>query len=441
MIKKLSAPQIIAIGFLGIILIGAFLLTLPISSSSGDPTDFFTCLFTSTSAVCVTGLVVVDTGTHWSLFGQGIIISLIQIGGLGFMTIATMFLILSGKKIGLKDRVLIKESLGQYDMKGMVALARKIIVIAFSIEIVGAFLLFVAFVNKYGYSTGLWYAIFHSISAFCNAGFDIFGNYQSITSFQGNIIVNFTIMILIVLGGIGFTVIDDLIKNHKNFQRTSIHTKIVVYITIFLIISGAILFFILEYNNLSTIGNMNFWQKLMASLFQSVTARTAGFNSIDQMSLHESSKFLTTILMFIGASPASTGGGIKTTVLAVGILSTIAFVKNSKVHALGRQINYETINKAMAIILIAFFVVTLATFVISIENPEIELINILYEVNSAFGTVGLGIGITSNLTLLSKWILVILMFLGRVGTLTIVLAISRKEKITNITYPDGKILL
>lgn len=439
--KKISPPKFITGGFLTIIFLGALLLMLPVSSASGEPTDFLKALFTATSSVCVTGLVVVDTGTYWSLFGQIVIILLIQIGGLGFMTIATVIAIFSGQRIGTESRILIQESLGQEEIRGIVAFAKKIFITAFLIEGIGALLLMLRFLPKYGFTKSLWYGVFHSISAFCNAGFDVFGNGQSLTAFQLSIVVNLVIMALIVLGGIGFTVIYDIYANRKNLRRITLHSKIALIVTMALIFLGSVAFFVLEAENPSTLGGMNTFHKLLASMFQSITTRTAGFNSIDQGALTESSRFLTILLMFVGGSPASTAGGVKTTTIAVIFLATAAFVRKSDVQAYGRRISYATVNKAMAIMLIAFTLILLSTLIISIENPSIQFLNILYEVVSAYGTAGLSTGITSDLTKLSQLILIALMFAGRVGALTIVMAIAGRERSEHFRYPEGKVLL
>ncbi len=438
---KFSPPKIITLGFLAIIFVGALLLMLPISSASRQTTGFLEAFFTSTSAVCVTGLAVVDTGTYWSAFGKVVIISLIQIGGLGFMTIATVGSILAGKRIGIHSRLLIQESLGQEKVQGIVRFAKKIFISAFIIEAMGAFFLSLKWIPQFGFWKGSLFSIFHSISAFCNAGFDIFGNGQSLMGYQKSVIVNVIISLLIIFGGIGFAVMYDLMSNRNNLKRISLHSKLVLLISSLLIVTGTLVFFVLEKNNPATMGELGLFHKLLASMFQSVTTRTAGFNSIDQGGMMESSKFLTILLMFVGGSPASTAGGVKTTSLAVVFLATAAYVRKSDVQTFGRRISYDVVNKAMAIMLIAFVTILVSTLVISIENPQIQFLDIFYEVVSAFGTVGLSTGITGAVTAMSKIILISLMFAGRVGALTIVLAIAGKETSEHFRLPEGRVLL
>ena len=438
---RLSPAKVIAGGFLAIILLGALLLMLPISSAGRESTSFLNALFTSTSAVCVTGLIVVDTGVYWSGFGQLVIILLIQVGGLGFMTLATLLAILTGKRIGLKDRILAQEALGKFEVQGVVSFIIKIIKTSVLIEGLGVLLLLFCFVPRFGWGKGLWYSIFHSISAFCNAGFDVLGDGRSLAVFRGDLLVNFAITTLIICGGLGFTVMYDLAANRKRLRRISLHSKLVVSMTLLLLFFGALLFFVLEFRNAATIGEAGLYEKILASWFQSVTTRTAGFESIPQGALTESSRFLTILLMFVGGSPGSTAGGIKTTTLAVALLSMLAYVRKSDVHAFGRRIGYEVINKAMATVLIGFVLVLFSALVLSIENPQIQFLNILYEAVSAFGTAGLSTGITGALTGLSKVLLIILMFAGRVGALTVVLAIAGKERKRRIHYPEGRVML
>lgn len=438
--KGISPPQIIVLGFLAIILFGAFLLTLPVSSATGEGTSFLNSLFTATSAVCVTGLVVLDTGTYWSSFGKFVIISLIQIGGLGFMTITTFGVIMIGKKIGIKERILMQESLGQEKVQGIINLTKNIFLGTMFIEIIGALLLSTQFIPAFGWKDGIAKSFFHSISAFCNAGFDTLGNFSSLTGYYSNPVINMTIMLLIIFGGLGFTVIFDFIKN-KKLKKLSLHSKLALLVTSILLVFGTLVMLFLEYSNPETIGQMGLFNKIQVSAFQAVSPRTAGFNTIDLAKMTDSSKFFMMLLMFVGGSPASTAGGIKTTTLAVLVLAMLAFVNNRDVEAYGRRINYSVVNKAMTIVVIALFIVITGSMLISIGNPHIAFLDILFEVISAFATVGLTLGITTKLTATSQFILILIMFAGRVGALTIIMAIASRDKKYGYQLPEGNVLL
>ena len=447
-LEKWSSVQIITAGFLFIILLGAAILSLPISSRSGQWTNLVDSLFTATSAVCVTGLVVLDTATHWSLFGKVVIISLIQIGGLGFMTIATMISLIRGKKINLKERLLIQESLNQIDLSGIVSLTRKIILMVFIIESVGGILLSISFIPKFGLIGGLAYGFFHSISAFCNAGFDLMGSisgeFSSLTSFYDNSFIMITVSLLIILGGLGYPVILDVLKN-KRFSKLNVHSKLVITSTVLLLLVGFVFIFGLEYNNPDTLGNMDMKGKVLSSIFQTSTLRTAGFNSIDLALTKEPTILLMIILMLIGASPASTGGGIKTTTVAVLFLTVKDFLcGKDEIHIFERSISFDSIKKAIVIFFIAIFIFIVGTLVLSITNPQFSLIECVFEVMSAYATVGLSIGGSPNLNTIGKFIIMILMFLGRVGSLTIftaILSINISKKDKNIRRPKGKIII
>lgn len=434
------------LGFLGLILLGATLLNLPIMTNSNESIGFLNALFTATSAVCVTGLVVVDTATYWNSLGQFVIISLIQIGGLGFMAITTLFAIIIRKKINLKERLLIQESLNQGDLSGLVKLTRYILMMTFAIEGIGAILLSITFIPQFGLLKGIWYSIFHSISAFCNAGFDLMGQtsgeFSSITYYYNNVLFIITISALITLGGLGFPVILDVTKT-KNFKDLNIHSKIVIISSISLILIGMFFILVLEYNNEKTLGHLNLKDTLLSSFFQSVTARTAGFNSIDLTLLRESTLFFMIILMFIGASPASTGGGIKTTTIATLILSVRALIyEKEDVEIYNRRIANGVIRKSLGIFLIGVLVVVLGTFIISVTEPHFSIIEAGFEVISAFATVGLSIGGSPTLSGLGKIFIILFMFMGRVGSLTIFMALaSRVRKKSLIRYPEGRIIV
>jgi trk system potassium uptake protein TrkH len=446
-INKREPTQIMVIGFATVILIGGLLLNLPIASQSGESVGLLNALFTATSAVCVTGLVVVDTATYWSGFGQVVIIMLIQVGGLGFMTIATLFSLIIKKKINLRERLLIQEALNQIDLSGLVKLTRYVLLMTFIIEGTGALLLSTVFIPQFGIAKGIWYSVFHAISSFCNAGFDLMGSvtgpFSSLTSYVNNFTITMTISALIILGGLGFPVILDVIK-HKKISKLTIHSRIVLFTTAMLIVVGMILILLLEYDNPDTLGPLGFGGKLLASLLQSVTPRTAGVNSIDLAAMHESSIFIIIILMFMGASPASTGGGIKTTTLAVLALTVKSFILGKEdIEIYERRIEISTVRKSVGIFFIGIIVVVSGTLIISVTDPDFTILEAGYEVVSAFATVGLSIGGSPNLSVLGKIFIMLFMFMGRVGSLTIFMALYSKgiKKNTTIRYPEGKILV
>lgn len=437
---SMEPTQIIVLGFAMTILLGGILLNLPVASQKNQSVGFLNAIFTATSAVCVTGLSVVDTGTYWSVFGKVVIITLIQIGGIGFMSMATLFYFVIGKKISLKERLVIQESLNQYDLSGLVRLTRNMLIGTFLIEGIGAFLLSFRFIPEKGFAVGVAYSLFHSISAFCNAGFDIIGNGRSLTPYQDSILVNFVIMGLIVSGGMGFTVILDFISK-RSFKRLNLHSKIVIFMTSFLIIFGAIVFFALEYDNPKTLADLSLKGKVLGALFQSVSPRTAGFNTIDIVGLKDASKFFTIILMFIGGSPASTAGGIKTVTFAVIMFGIIATIKGKEdVEGFGRRISYRAVNKAIAVIGIASGLVITCCMILTLTE-KFDFLSLLFETVSAFGTVGLTSGVTPGLTIIGKIVVIFLMFSGRVGVLTILLALAKKENKTLIKYPEGKVIV
>lgn len=446
-INTMEPAQVMVIGFGVVILFGGLILNLPIATKSGESAGFLNALFTSTSAVCVTGLIVVDTSTYWSEFGQFVIITLIQTGGFGFMTIATMFSLLIGKKINLRERLLIQESLNQRDLSGLVKLTRYIIMMTFAIEGIGALLLSMVFIPEFGLLKGIWYSIFHSISAFCNAGFDLMGTttgeFSSLMSFVDNALINFVIGGLIILGGIGFPVILDVINNRK-YSKLNIHSKIVINTSAILIILGFLFIFIAEFNNKASLGDLSMKEKLLSSFFQSVTLRTAGYTTIDLSLLKESTLFFMIILMIIGASPASTGGGLKTTTVATLFLTVKSFILGKEdIEVYQRRIGDTTVKKSLGIFFIGVFIALFGTLILTIVNPEYTLIESIFEVVSAFATVGLSIGGTPSLTVLGKILIMMLMFLGRVGSLTIFIALlSRNNKVkSKIRYPEGKIIV
>lgn len=438
---KLTAFQILALGFITLISVGGLLLSLPISSVDGEYTSLIDSLFTATSAVCVTGLITIDTGTHWNTFGQIIIITLIEIGGLGFMSFTTLIASFLGKRITLRDRLIMQEAMNTFSIQGMVKMVRYVMAFTFTIQGIGAVLLSPYFISRYGVSKGIYYSVFHSISAFCNAGFDLIGNFNSLTSFNESPIFLFIIAALLIGGGLGFAVWLEL-YNRKVTRKISVHTKIVLSITSILLIGGTILIFLLEYNNSKTIGNMGLINKISNSFFTSASPRTAGFNSISIGDMTDSSKFTTVILMFIGGSPGSTAGGLKTTTFGLILLSVISILKGREdTEAFGKRFSKELVYKAFTLLFIAITLVISVTMALSILEPDESFIDLLYESASAFGTAGLTTGVTQRIGSLSKIILMVTMYLGRVGPLTIVLALMRKKKKSLYKYPEGKILI
>lgn len=434
----MNPPRILALGFGGLILLGAFLLNLPIASQDGQSIGFINSFFTAASSVCVTGLVVVNTAYHWTLFGQIVIITLIQMGGLGFMTLATIVALVMGKKISLKERLVIKEQLNQETMSGLVRLTKYVILATFIIEGLGALLLATRFIPEYGIKTGIWYSVFHAISAFCNAGFDILGD--SIAPYVGDAVINLTICGLIILGGLGFTVYIDIFRN-KIFRRFHLHTKLVLLITAFLLIGGAVIFYLLEMNNPETLANLSFSERVLASFFQSTVPRTAGFYSVNMGSLYDTSVFLLIILMFIGGSPGSTAGGIKTTTFGALVLTTMSVIRGDKdVVVFKKRLSYDVINKAIAIIMVELLIVIGVSFILTITESA-GFLDLLFETTSAIATVGLTTGITPDLSDFGKVLLSVTMYVGRVGPLTMAFAFSRKHKHLNFKYSEGNIIV
>lgn len=441
---KLQPVQILALGFATVILIGGTLLSLPISSADGNPTPFIDSLFTATSATCVTGLVTLDTGTHWNLFGQIVIILLIQIGGLGFMTFASFFAVMLGKRISLKERLVMQEAYNAFNLQGMVKFMLYVLGITLTIEGVGGILLSTQFVQDYGWAKGIYFGFWHSISAFCNAGFDLIGEFRSITGYAENPVIILTIGGLIVLGGLGFAVIVEVIST-RNLRKLSLHSKVVLFVTTILIFGGAVLFFIFENANPGTMGPQSLKGKILSSLFASITPRTAGYNSISTTDMTMAGKFLTVILMFIGASPGSTGGGIKTTTAMLIFMTVMSVIKGREdTEIFHRKINKLLIYRAIAITAISFTLVVLVTMILSItQKGEFPFLAYLYEATSAFGTVGLTMGLTPSLTSIGKVAVLLTMYAGRVGPLTLALAFAHKQKVSSsaIKYPEDKILV
>lgn len=433
--NNLSQMQMIAIGFFLIIMAGTLLLMTPAASRAGEMTDFLTALFTATSSTCVTGLVVTDTFMHWSRFGHIIILTLIQIGGLGFITLGFGFSLFLRRKISLRQRGLLRESVNVLNWDGIVKLAKRIIQGTVLFEGIGAVILTLCFLPKMKFTEALFYGVFHSISAFCNAGFDLMGQFgfSSFVGYNTNWVVCLTLIALILIGGIGFFVWNDLYLHKWHLRKYALHTKIVLCTTAILTLGGAVLFFLLEKNHL--FADMSNSSAVLNALFCSVTPRTAGFNSIDTGALTETSKLLTIILMFIGGCPGSTAGGIKVTTLVVLLLylkSTLS--RADSVNIFGRSIQKEAVLKAASVFTMNLFLSMVATFLIcSLQN--LDLTAIIFEVVSAISTVGMSTGITSGLTIPGKMIIILLMYIGRVGSLSFAMSFTDKKKLAHVRQP------
>jgi len=433
--RKLSSSQIILFGFAGVILIGTLLLMLPFSTNSGQSASFWDALFTSTSAVCVTGLIVQDTAVYWSGFGQAVILLLIQIGGMGVITVAAAITMASGKKISLMQRSTMQDAISAHQVGGIVRFTGFILKGIFLFEVMGALVLMTVFIPEYGVK-GIWLAVFHSISAFCNAGFDLMGTkspYSSLTSYAAHPVVNITIMLLIVIGGIGFLTWQDIRQNGIHIRRYRMQSKVIIATTGILLIVPAIYFFFFEFSA-EPIG-----RRIFLSLFQSVTPRTAGFNTADLTALSETGQTLTIGLMLIGGSPGSTAGGMKTTTAAVLVACAVAvFRRRENGRFFGRRIADDTVKNALTVFLMYISLFLLGGMIIS-RVEELPILTCLFETASAIGTVGLTLGITPGLHLISKLILISLMFLGRIGGLTLIFATLSANKNTLSKLPLEKI--
>lgn len=433
--RRLTSSQIIVLGFLGTILLGAFLLMLPISTADGKGATFADAVFTATSATCVTGLIVQDTATYWSYFGQAVILLLIQIGGMGVVTFAVAITVASGKKIGLMQRSTMQEAISAHQMGGIVKLTGFILKTSAIIEVTGAALLAPAFIKEFGVGKGIWYSFFHSISAFCNAGFDLMGvkeKFSSLTSFSDNPLVNTVIMALIIIGGIGFLVWDDIKTNKFHIRKYRMQTKIVLLTSAFLILLPAVYFF-LEF------AGMDIKSRILNSLFQSVTTRTAGFNTYDLTKLDSGGVSIMIVLMLIGGSPGSTAGGMKTTTFAVVILTAISvFRRKEHTDFAGRSIADSVLRNAIAIVTM-YLLLFLTGGVVITAVEGLPMMTCMFETASAVGTVGLTLGITPNLSTVSRIILIALMYIGRVGGLTLLFSAVTPGQSTMSRLPQEKL--
>lgn len=438
--KELSASRKLIIGFLFAIVSGTMLLKLPFSLEKNQELSILDSLFTIVSAICVTGLTVVDVSKTFSPIGKTIILVFIQLGGLGVMTFSTMIFIIINSKISYTTRELLKEERNSENVGGVTNFIKILLLTVFLIEFVGAVILFLEFKKNMTFESAAYYGLFHSISAFCNAGFSLYSD--SLESFKSNVVINFTISYLIILGGLGFAVISSFIHViRKGQNRFNLTAKISLTMGIILTFIGMILFLILEFNNMETIGNLNFFEKLMAAFFQSVTLRTAGFNTVSLENIRPATIFISYILMFIGASSGSTGGGIKTTTFAVLIFYIIGVLrKKEHIELFNRRIDWEIMNKALAIIMISLVYISFVTVtILALESFPLE--RVLYEVISAFATVGLSMNLTAKLGVFSKLLIIFTMFVGRLGPLTIALAFTEQKTKSSLKFPKEDILV
>lgn len=436
--KEFTPAQILALGYFSVIILGTVLLMLPIATTNNSGLNFVDALFTATSATCVTGLIVVNTSTAFTLFGQLVIMILIQIGGLGIMTMSTLIAFVIGKKITLKERLIIQEDLNQFKISGLVRLVRYVLGVTILIEASGALIIFFRLLGKYPFLKALYFSIFHAISAFNNAGFDLFGN--SLENFTGDIVMNFVVILLIILGGLGFAVLAEL-YNTRNITKTSLQTKIVLTITLILILFGFLSIFGLEYTNNDTLGKLPFGEKILASIFLSVTPRTAGFNTIPTGSLNSSTLFLIIVLMFIGASPGSTGGGIKTTTFGVILITVWSLITGKNdIEIFKRQLDKEIVFKAISITFLSLGLVVFVTMVLTVSE-NMDFLPVFFETVSAFGTVGLSTGVTPELSSFGRILITLTMFSGRVGPLTLALAFTERTRNGVYHYPVEKIMV
>jgi len=435
-----SPPQMVVIGFLTVILIGTALLSLPQATAEGKRQPLIDALFTATSGVCVTGLVVHDIGRYFSLFGQIVILLLIQIGGLGYMTMATFLFLLIGKTISLRERLIMQQSMPQFSLGGVVQFAKYVLKVTLVLELTGATILCLRWMGRYSILKSVYLGIFHSISAFCNAGFGLFSD--SLMGFRGDTVICLTTIGLIILGGIGYVVLSDIYYlRFRKFPQLSIHSRMVLLVSLSLIVLGAVALFLFESKNPLTLAGLPGKEKILVSLFQAVTPRTAGFSVIDVGGMVQASLFFTILLMFIGASPGGTGGGIKTTTFGVMLATVWATLKGRRdVSLFKHRFPREVINKSFVLSFLSlFFVAIITMFITSKENYK--FIEILFETMSAFGTVGLSTGITSGLSNLGKALIILTMFVGRLGPLTIGVAMVREGEDLRFRYPEQRVLV
>ena len=441
---KITYVRIIAVGYMTVILIGTLLLLLPPATRAGESTGILTALFTATSATCVTGLVVVDTATHWTAFGQTVILLMIQIGGLGFMTLGGLLALILRRRISLRTRGILQESMNYMQLGGVIRLVKITFWGTFLFEGCGAVLLAVRFIPVFGIAKGILYGIFHSVSAFCNAGFDLMGGYSgkysSFVEFHGDVLINCVLMALVILGGLGFFVWSDLKKNGCRWKRYMLHTKITLFTTVLLLVAGTILYFLFENDNL--LAQMSGKDKFLAALFSSVTARTAGFNTIDTGGLTGASKLLTMLLMFIGGSPGSTAGGIKTVTALVLVAYVWSNLRESKgVNMFQRRLDDDVIRKASNVVVLSMLMAVVSVIFICFIQPYLPVEDVMFEVFSAIGTVGMSTGLTRDLSTASRIVIILLMYCGRIGSMSFALSFTERKKVAPVQFPVEKIMI
>lgn len=449
---ELTTTRIIGFGFFAAIIIGTLLLCLPISAADGNATNLIDAMFTATTSICVTGLTTVSVASHWSIFGQIVILLLMQMGGLGVITFTTVVFLIFRRKITLKNRLLIQDAYNLDTLSGLVKLTIWILKGTLLIEGIGAFFYALKFVPQFGFIDGIGKAVFNAVSAFCNAGMDILGD-NSLASYRGSILVNFTTMALIIVGGIGFPVWTDIVRTIKEklkdgfsiskaWRKLQLHTKLVLAITIILILGGMFLITALEWNNPNTLGPLPWWEKLLAGLFQSVTTRTAGFYTIPQENFTDASSLICILLMFIGGSPSGTAGGVKTVTIGMVIISVMSIIKGRKdTEIFGRKISESYVKKGMAVILLSLSII-IFTLIALCMAENVDFMSMLYEVTSASATVGLSKSLTPNLSLAGKIIIMMAMYVGRIGPITLALFFNTKhEKKRKCSLPEEKIIV
>lgn len=440
---KLNVVQLLAIGFLALIFIGGTILCLPVSSADGSFTNYLDSIFTAVSAVSLTGLVTVDTGTHWSTFGKVIIIIMIQIGGLAFMSVSTYIVMRLGKKISSKGNIPTAESINAYSIKGLIRMVKYVVSFTFIVELLGAVILSTQLIPEYGVGRGILYSLFHSISAFCNAGFDLFGDFQSLIGHSSNTILLLTLSALVIIGGIGFIVVFEIYRIlTKEIKRISLNSKVVLTVTAVLLIVGTLVMFLLEYNNPDTIGTMSIKNKILNSFFSATTPRTGGFHSISADAMTSGGKLLTIILMFIGGSSGSTAGGIKTATFGIIIIAVISVIRRREdAGVYGRKISKETVYKAFALFIIALTLISAITMILTVTESKEKFVDLFFEATSALSSAGISTGVTQRLSTVGKVIIALSMYIGRLVPLLAAFSLSAYKKAKGFNYPEGKILI